>query len=168
MESEKSDKNVKLWIGNLDTKLDEFQLLKILEQFGKISSFDFLYHLNDRGSRTPRGYAFVTYELVTSAMEAINVLHKKKILTKVIFLIINNIFIQGGSKEAWFSNMAFLLYIIPYKIDYHQTQWTWVNLNSNWTDPCASLCQCGKYRPEPILGFNFDGTAGLFTVLGLS
>ncbi len=99
MESEKSDKNVKLWIGNLDTKLDEFQLLKILEQFGKISSFDFLYHLNDRGSRTPRGYAFVTYELVTSAMEAINVLHKKKILTKVIYLTLNKIYIQGESKE---------------------------------------------------------------------
>ena len=99
MESEKSDKNVKLWIGNLDTKLDEFQLLKILEQFGKISSFDFLYHLNDRGIRTPRGYAFVTYELVTSAMEAINVLHKKKILTKVIYLTMNKIYIQGESKE---------------------------------------------------------------------
>lgn len=111
MESEKSDKNVKLWIGNLDTKLDEFQLLKILEQFGKISSFDFLYHLNDRGIRTPRGYAFVTYELVTSAMEAINVLHKKKILTKVIYLTMNKIYIQGESKEEWFSNMAFLLCI---------------------------------------------------------
>ena len=83
MESESSDKNVKLWIGNLDIKLDEFQLLKILEKFGKISSFDFLYHINERGGRIPRGYAFVTYQSVTSAVEALKVLHKTKILTKV-------------------------------------------------------------------------------------
>jgi len=74
--------NVKIWIGNIDTKLNEFQLLKIAEKFGKISSYDFLYHINDRGGRFPRGYAFVTYESAESAADAIDKLHKKKILTK--------------------------------------------------------------------------------------
>ena len=45
---------VKIWIGNIDTKLTEFQLLKIAEQFGAISSYDFLYNINDKGLRFPR------------------------------------------------------------------------------------------------------------------
>ena len=51
----------KLWIGNIDQKIDEYQLLKICEKFGQVTQFDFLYHINDRGDRTPRGYAFVTF-----------------------------------------------------------------------------------------------------------
>jgi RNA recognition motif-containing protein len=74
--------NVKLWVGNLDTKLTEFQLLKILEKFGKICSFDYLYHITDRGGRTPRGYAFVTFVSAASAVEAIKGLHNKKVLSK--------------------------------------------------------------------------------------
>jgi RNA recognition motif-containing protein len=45
---------VKIWIGNIDTKLTEYQLLKIAEQFGVISSYDFLYNINDKGQRFPR------------------------------------------------------------------------------------------------------------------
>jgi hypothetical protein len=45
---------VKIWIGNIDTKLTEYQLLKIAEKFGVISSYDFLYNINDRGLRFPR------------------------------------------------------------------------------------------------------------------
>jgi len=78
--------NVKIWIGNLDTKLTEFQLLKIVEKFGKISSYDFLYNINDRGGRSPRGYAFVTFESAESAADAIQNLHKKKILTREILV----------------------------------------------------------------------------------
>jgi hypothetical protein len=45
---------VKIWIGNIDTKLTEYQLLKIAEKFGVISSYDFLYNINDKGNRFPR------------------------------------------------------------------------------------------------------------------
>merc|ERR1711860_29391 len=68
----------KLWIGNIDQKIDEYQLLKICEKFGQVTQFDFLYHINDRGDRTPRGYAFVTFGSGNSASEAIKCLHKKK------------------------------------------------------------------------------------------
>ena len=75
--------NVKIWIGNIDIKLTEFQLLKIVEKFGKIASYDFLYNINDRGGRTPRGYAFVTYKTAADAATAIQQLHKKKLLDRV-------------------------------------------------------------------------------------
>jgi len=83
---DRSDPNVKVWIGNIDHKLTEYQLLKILEKFGKITSFDFLYHINDRGQRIPRGYAFATFQSVNCAAEAIKSLHKKKILTKELLV----------------------------------------------------------------------------------
>jgi len=76
----------KLWIGNIDQKIDEYQLLKICEKFGQVTQFDFLYHINDRGDRTPRGYAFVTFGSGNSASEAIKCLHKKKILTKELLV----------------------------------------------------------------------------------
>lgn len=85
-EGEGTGANVKVWIGNIDTKLDEYQLLKIVEKFGRVCSFDFLYHINDRGSRTPRGYAFVTFQSGKSAADAIQHLHKKKILSKELLV----------------------------------------------------------------------------------
>jgi len=78
--------NVKIWIGNIDIKLTEFQLLKIVEKFGKIASYDFLYNINDRGGRTPRGYAFVTYETAADAATAIQQLHKKKLLNREVLV----------------------------------------------------------------------------------
>ena len=86
MGKDRSDPNVKVWIGNIDHKLTEYQLLKILEKFGKITSFDYLYHINDRGLRIPRGYAFATFQSANCAAEAIKSLHKKKILTKELVM----------------------------------------------------------------------------------
>jgi len=84
----------KIWIGNIDAKLSEYQLLKICEAFGKIIAFNFLYSMNTKtnnhrgmssgrggvaiGShRVPRGYAFVTYECSKAAKDAIQQLNKK-------------------------------------------------------------------------------------------
>jgi len=86
MDEGTSSQNVKIWIGNLDTKVTEYQLLKIVEKFGQISSYDFLYNINDRGARSPRGYAFVTFENAKNAADAIKNLHKKKILSREILV----------------------------------------------------------------------------------
>lgn len=77
---------VKIWIGNIDSKLTEYQLLKIAEQFGPISSYDFLYNINDKGRRCPRGYAFITYENSKSAADAVRELHKRKIMSKELMV----------------------------------------------------------------------------------
>ena len=81
---------MKLWVGNLPHKLTEFQLLKILEKFGSVTQFDFLYHINDAGKRTPRGYAFVTFSAQSSAENAIKSLNKTEILGREIIVRLAN------------------------------------------------------------------------------
>jgi len=78
----KNDNSTKIWIGNIDCKMSEYQLLKIAQTYGKIVSFDFLYNVSEKGSRMPRGYAFVTYASKESAEKAIHQLNRKKILNR--------------------------------------------------------------------------------------
>ena len=85
-----SSAHVKLWVGNLPHKVTEYQLLKILEKFGVVSQFDFLYNITDGGKRTPRGYCFVTYSDATSAENAIRKLNKTEILGREILVRLAN------------------------------------------------------------------------------
>jgi len=63
----------KVWLGNLDPSVAESQLLKLVEPFGRVDKFDFVYAVHpDTGARSPRGFAFVTYELPESAARAVN------------------------------------------------------------------------------------------------
>lgn len=78
----KNDNNTKIWIGNIDCKVSEYQLLKIAQTFGKILSYDFLYNVSEKGSRMPRGYAFVTYASKESAEKAIHQLDRKKVFNR--------------------------------------------------------------------------------------
>lgn len=66
----KSIDDRRLWIGNLDPRVNEYQLLKLTEKFGKIEKFDLLYHRSGPQANKPRGYAFVTYEKPENALEA--------------------------------------------------------------------------------------------------
>ena len=79
-----TEAHVKLWVGNLDSKLTEYQLLKILEKFGEVSSFDFLYTITETGKRHPRGYAFVTYTSAASAGAATKALNGVKVMSKEV------------------------------------------------------------------------------------
>ncbi|XP_018027966.1 probable RNA-binding protein 18 [Hyalella azteca] len=63
----------RLWIGNMDPRITEYKFLKMVEKFGKLAEFDFLYQKSsgDKGGLgVPRGYAFVTYEESASAQSA--------------------------------------------------------------------------------------------------
>ncbi|KAK2141447.1 hypothetical protein LSH36_1095g00093 [Paralvinella palmiformis] len=51
----------RLWIGNLDSRVTEFSLLKLLQKYGELAKFDFLYHKSGPDQGKPRGYCFVTY-----------------------------------------------------------------------------------------------------------
>ncbi|XP_050700058.1 probable RNA-binding protein 18 [Eriocheir sinensis] len=64
----------RLWVGNLDTRLREFQLLKMMEKFGTLVEFDFLYHRSGPQAGQPRGYAFVTFQSPQAARSAMRVL----------------------------------------------------------------------------------------------
>jgi len=85
-----SSAHVKLWVGNLPTKLTEYQLLKILDKFGTVSQYDYLYHINDTGRRTPRGYAFVTFTTMSSAEKAMDTLNKTTVLGREILVRLAN------------------------------------------------------------------------------
>ena len=79
--------NTKIWIGNIDSKLSEYQLLKLIESAvsdsGQIDSFDFLYTMCAKGSRVPRGYAFVTVSTRAAAGLVIKQLNKMVINGRV-------------------------------------------------------------------------------------
>ncbi|GIY89628.1 probable RNA-binding protein 18 [Caerostris darwini] len=72
----------RLWIGNIDSRLTEYNLLKIMQKFGKIEKFDFLFHKSGALKGQPRGYSFVTYETREQAEQALAVLNGKLALGK--------------------------------------------------------------------------------------
>ncbi|TNN71382.1 putative RNA-binding protein 18 [Liparis tanakae] len=51
----------RLWIGNIDPKITEYHLVKLLEKFGHVQQFDFLFHKSGPLEGQPRGYCFVNF-----------------------------------------------------------------------------------------------------------
>ncbi|XP_066137547.1 probable RNA-binding protein 18 [Euwallacea fornicatus] len=62
----------KLWIGNLDPRITEYQLLKLIQTYGAIEKFDLIFHRVGPLAGLPRGYAFVTYVKCDDACRAKN------------------------------------------------------------------------------------------------
>jgi len=85
-----SSAHVKLWVGNLPIQLTEYQLLKIMEKFGNVTQYDFLYNISEAGKRTPRGYAFVTYPNIEVAEKAMCNLNKTPVLGRDIVVRLAN------------------------------------------------------------------------------
>lgn len=52
-------------------------MIKILQKYGKIKKFDFLYHKSGPVAGKPRGYCFVTYEQTEDAHKALTNLDGK-------------------------------------------------------------------------------------------
>ncbi|XP_059622955.1 probable RNA-binding protein 18 [Phlebotomus argentipes] len=69
----------RLWIGNLDTRVTEYQLVKILQKYGDIENFELVYHRTGPQAGQSRGYAFVTYKTRQNAATAIQKLTGKQI-----------------------------------------------------------------------------------------
>lgn len=72
----------RLWIGNLDPKITEYHLLKLLQKFGNVKQFDFLFHKSGALEGQPRGYCFVNFETKQEAEQAIQCLNGKLALSK--------------------------------------------------------------------------------------
>ncbi|XP_020585709.1 probable RNA-binding protein 18 [Phalaenopsis equestris] len=51
----------KLYVGNLDQRITEANVIKMFSPFGKIISEDFLWHTRGPKKGEPRGYAFIQY-----------------------------------------------------------------------------------------------------------
>lgn len=65
----------RLWIGNLDLRINEYQLLKMVRIYGNIDKFDLLFHRSGPNAGQPRGFAFVTYKFRRDAIKAMNSLN---------------------------------------------------------------------------------------------
>lgn len=76
----------RLWIGNLDERLSEANLLKILKRYGEITQFDFLFHTSGPKQGKPRGYCFVSFKTVEEAVGAIAGLDGKLALGKKLLV----------------------------------------------------------------------------------
>lgn len=72
----------RLWIGNIDPKITEYHLVKLLEKFGKVQQFDFLFHKSGPLEGQPRGYCFVNFHTKEEAERAIQCLNGKLALSK--------------------------------------------------------------------------------------
>jgi len=78
-----NDHNEKrLWVGNIDTRITEFALLKVLQKHGTLEKFDFLYHKAGPDVGKPRGYCFVSYASKQEAELAMGKLNGKMALSK--------------------------------------------------------------------------------------
>ncbi|XP_064616665.1 probable RNA-binding protein 18 [Liolophura sinensis] len=76
----------RLWVGNLDTRITEFTLLKLLQKYGSLDKFDFLYHKSGPDQGKPRGYCFVSYHSPEEASRAIQGLNGKLALSKKLIV----------------------------------------------------------------------------------
>ncbi|KAM9735642.1 putative RNA-binding protein 18 isoform 1-T1 [Menidia menidia] len=72
----------RLWIGNIDPKITEYHLIKLLEKFGTVKQFDFLFHKSGPLEGQPRGYCFVNFSTREEAERAIQCLNGKLALSK--------------------------------------------------------------------------------------
>ncbi|XP_015747099.1 probable RNA-binding protein 18 isoform X1 [Python bivittatus] len=59
-----------------------YHLLKLLQKFGKVKQFDFLFHKSGVLEGQPRGYCFVNFETKQEAEQAIHCLNGKLALSK--------------------------------------------------------------------------------------
>jgi len=73
----------RLWIGNLDPKVTEYAMLKLLQRFSvTIRSFDFIYHRTGAEKGQPRGYCFVTLSTPDEAATVMDKLNGKLALSR--------------------------------------------------------------------------------------
>ncbi|SAM02948.1 hypothetical protein [Absidia glauca] len=69
----------RLYIGNLDSTVDEYAVIKLFEPYGKIVVFEFMFFLHGPKKGQPRGYCFLEYEKRQDALAAISAMNGKKI-----------------------------------------------------------------------------------------
>jgi len=73
----------RLWIGNLDLRVTEYAMLKLLQRYDvTIHSLDFIYHRAGPEKGQPKGYCFVTFSTPTEAAMIMNKLNGKMALSR--------------------------------------------------------------------------------------
>ena len=90
-----------IWIGSIDPKATEGQILKLVQPYGQVLKFDFIYQTStETNERIPRGYCFVTYDNYVSADAATRGLNGLKVLSKTLKAQISSSSSSSSSKKS--------------------------------------------------------------------
>ncbi|XP_031564256.1 probable RNA-binding protein 18 [Actinia tenebrosa] len=83
-DEEEKEVSHRLWMGNIDKRLSEYNLLKIVQRFGQVKQFEYLFHTSGPHKGEPRGYCFVQYESKQEATKAMKALNGKMALSRAL------------------------------------------------------------------------------------
>ncbi|KAF9581593.1 hypothetical protein BGW38_001335 [Lunasporangiospora selenospora] len=80
----------RIYVGNLDSTIDEYAVVKLFSPFGKITKLDFMFHWHGPKKGTPRGYCFIEYENSEQAATAVKQMNRKPIKLKPLSVSLAN------------------------------------------------------------------------------
>ncbi|KAM3409168.1 hypothetical protein ACQJBY_001872 [Aegilops geniculata] len=97
-----SDKSAsRLYVGNLDFRISESDVIKMFSPYGKIIAEDFLLHTRGPKRGEPRGYAFVQYTTKEEAQLAKEKMNGKLVCGRpvVVHLASEKCFLDSGNSQ---------------------------------------------------------------------
>ncbi|KAM0904284.1 hypothetical protein ACQ4PT_018111 [Festuca glaucescens] len=99
LDSEKSAS--RLYVGNLDFRISESDVIKMFSPYGKIVAEDFLLHTRGPKRGEPRGYAFVQYTTKEEAQLAKEKMNGKLVRGRpvVVHLASEKCFLDSGNSQ---------------------------------------------------------------------
>ncbi|KAI8779170.1 RNA-binding protein 18 [Biomphalaria glabrata] len=80
------DDDKRLWIGNLDPRMTEFAILKLVQKFGSIRKMDCIYHKAGPDKGKSKGYCFVSFHTWEAAEKARKALDGKLISSRPMYV----------------------------------------------------------------------------------
>ncbi|EEC67360.1 hypothetical protein OsI_34460 [Oryza sativa Indica Group] len=91
----------RLYVGNLDFRVSESDIIKMFSPFGKIIAEDFLWHTRGPKRGEPRGYAFVQYTTKEEAQLAKEKMNGRLVCGRpvVVHLASEKCFVDSGNSH---------------------------------------------------------------------
>jgi len=76
----------RIWIGNLDPRVTEFELVRLFRNCGTINKLEYLFHKIGPQAGQPRGYAFLTFAKRDDAIKARREFDGKTLLGRTLLV----------------------------------------------------------------------------------
>jgi len=76
----------RIWVGNLDPRVTEFELVRLFRNCGPINKLEYLFHKIGPQAGQPRGYAFLTFTKRDDAIKARREFDGKTLLGRTLLV----------------------------------------------------------------------------------
>jgi len=76
----------RIWVGNLDPRVTEFELVRLFRNCGTINKLEYLFHKIGPQAGQPRGYAFLTFAKRDDAIKARREFDGKTLLGRTLLV----------------------------------------------------------------------------------